>query len=204
MIVAERLGIGISEAPRFRLVAAALPGDHVGRDRPRASGKTDQRLGGIERALSPCAPSRKSDPAAPDKAVSWSSALSASGGVRRGPSPATKLKFWPSANGTIRMSEKRIAASSCGKALERLERDLGRGFADRRPDRGSRPCRREARDIRAGSARPGASSTSAAGRAARREARKATACRPAWSDGRAGLSATLFSPLYIFRRRLML
>ena len=27
------------------------------------------------------------------------------------------------------MSENRIAASSCGKALERLERDLGRGIA---------------------------------------------------------------------------
>ena len=29
----------------------------------------------------------------------------------------------------MRMSENRIAASSCGKPLERLERDLGRGFA---------------------------------------------------------------------------
>ena len=39
------------------------------------------------------------------------------------------VRFWPSANGTIRMSENRIAASSSGKALERLERDLGRGVA---------------------------------------------------------------------------
>ena len=36
MIAANASGIGISEAPRLGLVAAALARDHVGRDRPRA------------------------------------------------------------------------------------------------------------------------------------------------------------------------
>ena len=44
MISPKACGIGISKPPRFGLVAAALARDHVGRDRPRAAGKADQRL----------------------------------------------------------------------------------------------------------------------------------------------------------------
>ena len=89
-----------------------------------------------------------------------------SGGVRRGPSPATKLRFWPIANGTIRMSENRIAASS-GEALQRLERDLGRGIAVVDQVEEAALVLAQLRDIREDSARPGASSRRAEGRAAR-------------------------------------
>ena len=51
MIAANRCGIGIGQPPRFGLLAAALAGDHVGRDGPRAAGKPDQRLVGRERGL---------------------------------------------------------------------------------------------------------------------------------------------------------
>ena len=96
------------------------------------------------------------------------------------------------------MSENRIAPSNA-KALQRLQRDLGRGLADHRPGRGSRPWSPGARDIRAGSARPGASATSAAGRAARPGARQARACRDDRPrlDGSGKGEATLYSPLYI-------
>ena len=40
--------IGIGQSPRFGLVAAALPRDHVGRDGPRAPCEADQSLGRIE------------------------------------------------------------------------------------------------------------------------------------------------------------
>ena len=42
--------IAIGQAPRLGLLAAALAGDHVGGDGPRAAGKADQGLRRIERA----------------------------------------------------------------------------------------------------------------------------------------------------------
>ena len=69
-----------------------------------------------------------------------------------------------------------------GKALERLERDLGRGFAVIDEVEEAALVRREARDIREGSGRPGASSIPARDHAARRGARRARACRPACTE----------------------
>ena len=204
MIAPNLPGIGISEAPRFGLVAASLPRDHVGRHRPRASGKADQGLAGLEPFAHHAHSLVDRIKTRWDERCSSSSARSTSVGVSRGPSPATNVRFCPSANGTMRMSEKRIAASSFGKALQRLKRDLGRRFADRRRDRGSRPSPAEAAGTREGSGQPAASSTSARGS---RRSPLSTASKglSAGVFGRSeGIEATLFSLLYIYRIRLML
>src|SRR5690348_8463266 len=46
--LAETGRIRIGQAACFALVTAALPRDHVSRDRPRTSRKSDQGLAGIE------------------------------------------------------------------------------------------------------------------------------------------------------------
>jgi hypothetical protein len=46
----ERFGMAIGHHPRRRLVRRALPGHHVGRDRPRRAAEADQRDVSIELA----------------------------------------------------------------------------------------------------------------------------------------------------------
>ena len=94
MIAPNLAGIRIGQTSSLGLLAASLPGNHVGRDGPGASRKANQGLFGLERRFD-----------LPHRLVNRIEArrvgrqiieiASISGGVSRGPSPDTKLRFCP-------------------------------------------------------------------------------------------------------------
>ena len=105
--------LAIRKNARRRLIGRAAPGHHVGRDRPRRAAEAEQRdvaaAAPPSRAAPPRTPARtRSRPRSRASALSFAASSS---GSSRGPSPASNVTVRPSACGTTRMSENRIAAS---------------------------------------------------------------------------------------------
>ena len=105
--------MAIGEQPRRRLIGRAAAGDHVARHRPRRAAEADQRhvagQRGLARARRSRTPARAATSPAP-RAARRNRRRSRSASSR-GPSPLLERTLWPSASGTTRMSENRIAAS---------------------------------------------------------------------------------------------
>ena len=106
--------IAIGEQPRRRLIRRAVPRDHVGRDRPWRSAKSQQRHTVRKTRPSPARSFRRPAPACRDRARGLSRAKPARSAIGSscGPSPAANLTCCPSACGITRISENRIAASN--------------------------------------------------------------------------------------------
>ncbi len=122
-------GIAIGEPARLALLAAALPGDHIGRDGPGAAGKAEERGfgrqvrrdpadGAIDR-LEPLRRPSGGPPAHRDRRA-WARAA--------GPSPASNHRSCPSAqrhHQDVGEQDRAVEA----EAADRLQRDLGRRLA---------------------------------------------------------------------------
>ena len=120
------LRMAIGEHPRRRLVGRAAARDHVGRHRPGRAAEAEERHVWPAARSSPAGWSRRSAPAWPDRprAAQRVDPPRSSSGSSRGPSPATKRTFWPSACGITRISENKIAASKPNRRIG-CKRHLG-------------------------------------------------------------------------------
>ena len=164
---AKASGCAQRERPRGMEVGARTSFDHVGRERPGRPGKADQRgLGG--QAL-PHLPDGGIDGREMFPIERWAADASIAAASRTGssfgPAPSSNRTRQPSASGTTRMSENRIARIQA-VSFDGLQGELpSRARAYSRTGE-SQPPGGVALDIRAGSARPGASTRSAAARLA--------------------------------------
>ena len=115
----ERLGMPIGKQPRRRLIRRAMAGDHVGRDRPRRAAKSEQRHRRRQFRFDRAGSFRKSAPAPrrrPCRAASSSRPdrrAAQAAGLRR----LRTERVRPSACGTTRISENKIAASKPNRRI---------------------------------------------------------------------------------------
>ena len=126
----EQLRLAIGHAAGGGEVAAAMALHHVAGDGPGAAGEADQRdLLGMRVERGADQPHGLHDgrgiAGADGRGRARRSPRRCGRGSSCGPSPSAKRSGWPMAQGTMRMSENRIAAIHA-VAADRLQRDLGR------------------------------------------------------------------------------
>ena len=158
MISRKGLRIGISEAPRLGLVAAALARHHIGRDRPRAAREAEQsRFGGQARFHFLHSPIDRLQP----RRRALQRGQRGIDQRRRKPRPFARLEAQVLAERVRHdqdVGEQDRAVEA--EAADRLEGDLGRGLGIVDELEEAALLGPQLRDIRAGSARPGASARS--------------------------------------------